>query len=66
MSHLNLTNKNYCHPTLFKQLVDNIPTVGRFELFMAKTFGVKRVTTDWTVVVTMYYWRGKYYVTDIT
>jgi hypothetical protein len=35
-----------------------------YELLLARMFGVKRVAQDSGGTVTMYYWRGKYYLTN--
>jgi hypothetical protein len=42
----------------------NTLIASRWTLFLARLFGVKRVTEDGSVRVTTYYWRGKFYLTD--
>lgn len=42
----------------------NTLKAGWLELILAMLFGEKRVAEDSGVVVTMYKWRGKLYLTD--
>lgn len=64
MSHIGGCDRDYWHPILLKQLVEQATKAGRFETFLARTFGVKRTGQDHRTRVTMYYWRGRYYLTD--
>ncbi len=63
MTHVGGCDKDYWHPVLLKQLVEQATTPSRFQEFMAKTFGVKRTGQDHHTRVTMYYWRGRYWLT---
>lgn len=66
MSHLGLTQRNYATPQLLKHFVEQSPPIAsRLELWWVKLWGVKRVSTDWKIVVTTYYYGGKFYVTSI-
>lgn len=43
----------------------NTLRASRLQIFLAKVFGVKRVCEDSGYIVTMHYWRGKYYMTNL-
>lgn len=66
MTHLNLTHRNAAHPALLRQFIqDSPPIASPWKLWWVKIWGVKRVSTDWNIVVTTYYYGGRFYVTSM-